>query len=451
MRSLARKLTLAFLVVGLTGAGLVAVFVRLQTQREFDRFVLSRYERDLIDEMAQAYAAAGSWEGIDALLTSASWPRQRPGHRYESAIAVVNDQGIVVLAAGRYDAGERVAERVLNAAVPIELEGVVVGRAILGDAPPGMPVPDSPETDFLAAVGRAIALSALGATAVALLLGILLARTIAEPVRELTRATQRLARGELGQAVTVRTQDEIGQLAGSFNRMSHELAQANRLRRQMTADVAHDLRTPTSVILGYTEALSDGKLPGTSETFRVLHQEARHLDRLIEDLRTLSLADAGELALTPQRVPVAALLERAHAAYSVQAADKGVALRLQAAPLDGAVQVDPDRIAQVLGNLVSNALRYTPTGGAITLRARARGGEWILEVADTGAGIAPADLPHVFRRFYRADPARGANGESGLGLAIARSIAEAHGGRMAVESEPGQGSVFRVHLPAAGR
>jgi signal transduction histidine kinase len=292
-------------------------------------------------------------------------------------------------------------------------------------------------------------LIAAGAAVLALLLGIILARTISHPISELKTATQRVAEGQLGHQVAVRSPDEIGQLAASFNQMSADLAQANQLRRQMTADIAHDLRTPLSVLQGYTEALDDGKLPGSSDIYQAMHRQVKHLNRLVEDLRTLSLADAGQLSLHPQSVAPRDLLEHSLLVYAPQAEQQQVTLHLDLPDNLPRIQVDPDRIVQVLGNLISNALRHTPNGGEIRLTAKGQNQHLVLQVQDTGAGIAPEDLPHVFDRFYRGDKSRSQNGESGLGLAIARSIVEAHNGRIAASSTPGQGTTFSITLSAS--
>jgi signal transduction histidine kinase len=375
---------------------------------------------------------------------------------FPAPVTLLDADDVVVYGGRRYQRGQQLAQRG-NQGVPIEVDGTTVGWLLFESyGEPIAPLPESPESDFLDRVNHAILLGALGATVVALLLGVFLARTISRPVRELTAATQLVAKGELGYQVPVRTQDELGELAASFNRMSADLSQSTELRRQMTADIAHELRTPLSVIMGYTEALSDGKLEGAPDTFDILHEEAQHLSRLIDDLRTLSLADAGELSLTCRPVSPQMLLQRAASAYAAQAQRQEVSLQVEAEGNLPEVEVDPDRMAQVLGNLVSNALRYTPAGGQILLSAECRpecidGQPYTLclKVHDTGAGIASDNLPHIFDRFYRGDVARHqGEGESGLGLAIAKSIIEVHGGVISAESTLGAGTTFTIQLPA---
>jgi two-component system sensor histidine kinase BaeS len=232
--------------------------------------------------------------------------------------------------------------------------------------------------------------------------------------------------------------------------MSADLARSSQLRKQMTADLAHDLRTPLSILRGYTEGLQDGRLTGSPALYTIMHGEVEHLQRLVEDLRVLSLADAGELSLTHRAIDPAALLERTGLAYFVQAEQQGIALRVEASESLPSVLVDTDRMTQVLNNLVSNALRYT-TQGSIVLAASSDGRQVYLSVRDTGIGIEPEDLPFVFDRFYRADKARqrADSNASGLGLAIAKAIVEAHGGMLTVESAPGQGTVFTIALPVS--
>ena len=451
MRSLTLKLTLAFLFVGLIGALLVAVFVGLRTQSEFGQFVSDRYQQDLIDELGSYYQQNGSWDGIDAIAFRL--PPRHPGDKagyMRAPVALVDNTDVVVYGSQRYQIGQKLTRSELRQAIPVEVNGQVVGSMVLDlPAEADRRADPSPEADFLRRINLAILLSALGATAIALVLGILLARAISRPVRELTEATQIVALGDFGHQVPVRTQDELGELAKSFNQMSADLAQASQLRRQMTADIAHELRTPLSVILGYTEALSDGKLHGSPGMYQAMYGEAQLLSHLVDDLRTLSLADAGELTLN--RLPVAPgdCLERTAASQAALAAHQSVEVRVQVAPNLPLIEADRERIAQVLGNLMSNALRYTPAGGTITLSAEAAAESVLLRVSDTGPGIEPDHLPHIFQRFYRADESRTTNGESGLGLAIAKSLVEAHGGTITVESIVGQGTTFTVALPAS--
>jgi two-component system, OmpR family, sensor histidine kinase BaeS len=449
MRSLTLKLTLAFLFVGLLGALLVAGFVGVRTQREFDQFITDRYRRDLVERLADYYQQNGSWQGLSAIGLRMADQRGRSGY-VRAPVALVDNSQVVVLGSRNYRVGQQVSQADLRGSLPIQVDGQTVGSVLL-DLPAQQVQRDpySPEDAFLARVNQAIGFGALGATVIALVLGVVLARAISQPVKELTDATQRVAHGELGHQVPVRTQDEIGDLAVSFNQMSADLAASNRLRRQMTADIAHELRTPLSIILGYAEALSDGKLQGQQAIYDAMYGEAQLLSHLVDDLRTLSLADAGELPLSRVQMSAGESLERVAAANTELAAQRGVRLAVRVAPDLPLVNADRERLSQVISNLVSNALRYTPDGGVISLAGETDGGRVLLRVSDTGPGIEPEHLPHVFKRFYRADASRPANGESGLGLAIAKSLVEAHGGTIRVDSVPGQGATFTVELPVA--
>jgi signal transduction histidine kinase len=451
MRSLATKLTLAFLFVGLTGALLVALVVRVSTQRSFDRFLLDQNQQVLMENLASYYAEYGTWEGVANtffLLPDGAFP-DRDGGRPDvrrTLFTLANADGKVIIGPSE-QRGRTLSSSDLRDGVPINVDGETVGWLLFA---PGVDrwAPGTAEGAFLANVSRAILLSALLAAGIALVLGGVLAYTLTRSLRELTAATQKLADGQLGGQVEVRSQDEMGDLAESFNRMSSELARANELRQQMTADIAHDLRTPLSVILGYTEALSDQKLSPTPEMFDVMHIEAQHLSHLIEDLKVIALADAGELPLNRQPVNPQDLIVRTAEVYREQAHQKNIQILVSSPEGLPAIRVDVERLAQVLGNLMSNALRYTPAGGTISLSAFMMNDQVALRVQDTGPGISPEYLPLIFERTFRADAARPAGaGESGLGLAIAKSLVEAHQGLISVESQPGKGAIFTVLLP----
>jgi two-component system sensor histidine kinase BaeS len=448
MRSLTVKLTLAFLVVGTCGAILVAVLVGLNTRSEFDRFLSERDQSVLLKALGNYYTAQGSWENVGPMLA-----RTPPLDFYSRGSVIVDASGYVALGNSNYPTGEAVPRPVLDSGVPIRVNGQTVGTLLLvalpervedgSDRPP-------PDVAFLERVTWATAISAGVAALLALILGVLLARTLTRPVRELTAATQAMAHGQLDQRVHVHSRDEIGLLAASFNQMSADLAHASHLRKQMTADIAHDLRTPLSILRGYTEGLRDERIQGDSALYAIMHDEVEHLQRLVEDLRVLSLADAGELSLKRRAVDPAALLERTGLAYMVQAEQQGLALRVEAAEGLPSVAVDTDRMTQVLNNLVSNALRHT-NHGEIVLAASSDHRSVALTVRDSGQGIAAEDLPFIFDRFYRADKARQRNDStaSGLGLAITKAIVEAHGGAITVESSLDCGTTFTIILPVA--
>jgi two-component system sensor histidine kinase BaeS len=451
MRSLTVKLTLAFLLIGLIGAVMVAFLVRQSTQRQFDRFVFDQNQQTLVTNLAQYYQANGSWEGVETVFRPGQEvaPAQnsgRPAGPGRNPFILADSNGRVVFGGDPRNPEQKLTSSELKKGIPIEVNGSTVGWLVFAPALDQWR-PGTPEGDFLLSVNRAIYLSALAATLIALILGGILAYTLTRSLREMTAATKLLAKGELGHQVKVRSRDELGILAASFNQMSSELERSNELRRKMTADIAHDLRTPLSVIMGYTEALSDSKLEPTPEIFQVMHTETVHLNHLVDDLKTLSLAESGELPLVRQPISPEELLNRAASAYRVQAEKKNIVLKMDVAPGLPHIEVDVERMAQVLNNLMSNALRYTPDGGQITLTAEAANGGVQLLVADNGSGIMPDDLPFIFERSFRGDKARRLlNGETGLGLAIAKSLVEAQGGKIAVESQPGKGTRFAINF-----
>jgi signal transduction histidine kinase len=465
--SLTRKLTLAFLLVAVTAALLVAVFIRLTNADQFNQLVMDQQRSAFQTTLVSYYQTNGSWNGVLQYLTDnrngAPPPTAQPdaangyGRGYGGHgpgpggdrgifFGLVDSHGTVIIPQPNYPLGSSVTPARLATGTPVTVNGQVVGTILNPPTPPGL-TPE--ETSYLQRTDLALLLASGSALLVAVLMGVLLARTLTRPLQALTQATQRVASGQLGQEVKVNSSDEIGELAAAFNQMSRELARAIQVRRQMTADIAHELRTPLTVIAGYIESMSDGVLAPTPERLAVIYSEIEHLQHLVGDLRTLSQADAGELTLHKQPVAVQDLIEHAQAAFEHNAEQKGIALEVQPGNGTPPVVVDEIRMTQVLSNLLSNALRYTPAGGHITLGAEAHNGGVDLSVRDTGAGIPPADLPFVFNRFYRADKSRSDEGESGLGLAIVKALVEAHGGTIEALSELGRGTTMRIHLPAA--
>ncbi len=449
MRSLTFKLTLAFLIVSLAGIALVALLIGGFTTLEFNRLLTDRRLNEYTNTATAYYKQHGSWEGIASAyergILYAPEPRDPVNQRepVPPPFFLVDLQGKLLIDTGPFQAGEQVPMDRNLQRVEITADNKVVGYILVTG---GQARPNPLEERFLSRMTQAVLLAVLGASVLAVLLGLLLARTITRPVRDLTLATSAMAKGRLNQQVPVRSNDELGELTRTFNQMSADLERANALRRQMTADIAHDLRTPLAVITGYLEGLKDGVLKPSPKRFAAMYDESVFLQRLVEDLRTLSLADAGELSMNYQPTQPAELIERLAGSFQHQADLAGVRLIAEVAPNLPSIRTDPERMLQALGNLVSNALRYTPGGGEIRLYARQEDDEVVLEVEDNGKGIAPEALPHVFDRFYRGDESR-SEGGSGLGLAIARSLVKLQGGTITAESGgPGNGSRFTIRM-----
>jgi two-component system sensor histidine kinase BaeS len=451
MRSLAAKLTLAFLLIGLTGSILVAVILQQSTRAAFSNFILNQEQQTLADNLVVYYQTNGSWAGVRRDITSlqAFIPSQpseiRGSFPDRNPITLVGTDHIVIYSNQPGEIGQTVSKSEINGAINLQVDNQTVGYLILTPVSRNF-TPNTPEANFLRNVNRATLLSASVAILLALVLGGFLAFTMTRSLRELTEATLEIARGKFGKQVKVRSKDEIGELAASFNKMSADLEQATQARQQMTADIAHDLRSPLSVITGYAEALSDNKLQGNSEVYGILLQEAKHLDHLVDDLSLLSLADAGELSLTCEPTDVKTLLERVLARHAVAANQHQIDLQVEVQADLPPIDVDMERMSQVLDNLVLNAFRYTPEGGKIILAADEKDGNVHISVKDNGRGISAEDIPHIFDRFFRGDKSRQQSGESGLGLAIAKSLVEAHGGKISVVSAPGEGAEFTITL-----
>lgn len=304
---------------------------------------------------------------------------------------------------------------------------------------------------FADALFRAVAVASAAATATALLTAVIVSRRITAPIRDIARASARLAAGRYGERVGAGGGDELGALAASFNALATALEETERQRLALIADVAHELRTPLATVQGYMEGLLDEVVVPSPALWAQLHGEAGRLRRLVDDLQELSRAESREIPLHPVPLDARQLLERAAARMAPQFAAVGVTLALDVAPAVPAALADPDRTLQVLVNLLANALRYTPPGGAVTLGAVAGERRVVLRVTDTGSGIAPEHLPHLFERFYRADRSRSrASGGSGIGLTIARALIEAQGGTIRIESPGlGGGTTVTITVPQA--
>lgn len=402
----------------------------------------------LAEDLSTYYAENKSWDGLSGNYTAARFPGPRSGLRGNPpfpTLLLIDNSGSVVVPGHGFGLGDTTTGAGLAEGIPIEVDGEQVATLFMQS---GAFDVEPAEQAFLQRINLALAVGALGGTAAAMVLGVVLARSMTKPLRELTSGARAVAAGELDIQVPVRSSDELGELAVAFNQMNADLATARDRRRQLTADVAHELRTPLSVILGHSEGIRDSVLEASEENLAVIYEEALRLERLVEDLRILSLVESGELSLELGEYDPAALMEKTAASYRALAREKDIDLEVSSSGELPDIRIDIDRMGQVLGNLISNAVRHTPEGGSILMAAYARDGGIEIQVKDNGPGIDPEDLPHVFERFYRGDKSRQRDGAgSGLGLAIAKSLTEAQGGTIRAESEPGRGTTLAVEFP----
>lgn len=447
MRSITLKLILSFLFISLVSILLIVIFIRYTTDREFRRFTVINDRTTLMGTLQDYYVTHDSWNGIEhaELFMRFPAPTDNPPPKPNNALTVTDQFGKVIRAGSNFNVGDTLPANEFQGGTPILVEGQTVGYLIF--SPPPFDE-NSPERNFLTRTTQLLIYSALATIAIALLLGILLSRNLTSPIRELTQATHAVSQGDLSQQVPIRSNDELGELGKAFNKMSAELSRSVNARRQMTADIAHELRTPLSLILGHAEAVHDGVLPPTPENFEIIREEAARLEHLVNDLRILSLADAGELTISLQTVEPERLLREVASLYQYQTQRKNITLDLEINSPLSTIEVDPGRMTQVLTNILDNALRHTAEGGRIIIAAKQAQDQIEISIHDSGPGITAEDINRIFERFYRTDSSRQREGGgSGLGLAIARSIVQAHGGRIKAENEAGQGLKIVITLP----
>ncbi|MGD8624290.1 MAG: ATP-binding protein [Anaerolineae bacterium] len=470
LRSLWVKMAAGFVLVALVAVGLVAVLANRATSREFQVYVsqgrLARAER-LAPQFADYYSRTGSWAGVEAWMASLDAGTlehgQGQGRGRGQGLglgAVASDRLVLAVPGGQVVAdslgtlvGQQLSADELAQGQPVQVEGQTVGILLLGTEEE---VHQPLEAQFLQDVNRALWWAGLVAVAVALILGLLVARQLTAPLRALTEAARHLTRGEPGPVepgavpqVQVSGGGEIGELGRAFNQMAHSLTQQERLRRNLMADIAHELRTPLSVIRSDLEALLDGVYEASPETLASLQEETLLLARLVDDLRALAQAEAGQLELDCRPVDLAELLRGVVAGFDYVAQAQGQSLELALPGELPDVPADPQRVRQIVANLVSNALRHIPESGRVVASAAVQPQAVQISVSDDGPGIPAREVDHVFDRFWRGSGAR-AEG-SGLGLAIARELVRAHGGRIWVETEQGEGTTFSFTLPRSAQ
>ncbi len=468
------QLTLGFALVTLATTLTVALLANARADATFRGYLVQSQiaQSGVLDDLAAYYTAHGSWVGAEALLVQPHGPGMGmgmgPGAILRSSLALADADVRVATDPAGIVGGPTLSAGVRASAMPILVAGRPVGY-LLARASGGAALPLAAQR-FLSTLNDTLWMTGLLAGIVGLGLGLLIARGLASPLAQLAAGARQIAAGQLDARVRVIGPAEVQTVATAFNAMAVALETGEAQRRHMVADIAHELRTPLTVIQGNLRAMLDDVYPLNKEEVATIYETTLGLRRLVDDLRELSLAEAGQLDLQPQPVAVAPLLAREVALFADLAASQGVTLQVDTPPHLPLALADPARIAQVLHNLVSNALRHTPAGGRVTLRAtKDEGGRMrdedqtsaarilhpsafiLFSVSDTGDGIAAEDLPHVFERFYRADHHGRArdSGGSGLGLAITSQLIRLQGGTTGVESAPGQGARFWFSLPMA--
>jgi len=411
-------------------------------------------EGGLVQQLETFYQQNGSWSGVQNLLQSSGHGRGQGNSGSGGNLGAGNSRLRVADAAEQTIADTSSAtpagelnDADLKNAILLQVDGRTVGY-LLAEGGTGFSQRD--ELFLLDRLTNAGLTAGLIAGGISLLLSLLLAYNLMRPVRELTQAAQYLGQGDLSQRVQIKGGDELSLLANTFNNMADSLQQAEETRRSMTADIAHELRNPLAVQRANLEALQDGVYPLTPQALQPILEQNLLLTRLVDDLRTLALVDSGELKLEITSVDLPGLVERLVERFRPQAAQNQITLLVTSriplsSPRTG--QVDPFRMDQILNNLLSNALRYTPSGGQIEVVIESDERKARVSVHDSGPGIPEEALPHVFERFYRADRSRSrSEGGTGLGLAIARKLAEAQAGSLVAENHPKGGAIFTLQL-----
>ena len=461
LNSLWVRLTLIFTFIILVAFGALAILSSGLASTEFRQYITQSsvaMSGGVLDRLAEYHQQHGSWDGVEVLIgqgvrfVRSSFPHWDPIIRARRLEVVLTDsKGRIVFDSDNESTSKRLPSRELSKgmAIPDPESGKVVGYLLIA-----LPRPDTLgplESQFLTRMRNLLFAGTGLAVAMGLVVSAFLSLNMTAPLRRLADAARSVAAGDLSQRVPVQGSSEIAEVTQSFNEMTASLEQAETLRQNLLADVAHELRTPLSVLQGNLRAILDGVYRLEQGEIALLYDETRLLGRLVDDLHELAQAEAGQLSLNRRATDLSVLLQETMERFQPAAEARDIALTMEESrPVT--IQADPDRIAQVLGNLLSNALRHTPDGGHVTVTSRLvkdNGAPQVeVVVRDDGEGIAEENLEHVFDRFWRIDRSRSReSGGSGLGLAIARGLVQAHGGRIWVESTWGEGSRFAFSLP----
>ena len=463
--SLRARLILSFLVIILATS---AAFVLLSNRLIISRFTSlvarsgQNFARRVAPVLEDYYRTQGSWEGVDSLASSLLLFRDIQGHEFRPPIdvplpnifVVGNNERILlmdndeILLDTQPDSPQPIDRGLIQEfGVPLTVDDKQVGIVAVTST---FGIFNELQAKFVEEVNRTLLVAALFAIAAVVAIGIIQSQSILKPVQQLADAALKVAKGDYSQRVKVNRKDELGDMAEAFNSMAGDLALQQELRRKSMADIAHELRTPLSIIQIDLESLEDGLMEFTPDNIRLIRNEAAHLNAMVEDLRLLSQADAGELRIELTKVEIGSIVREIIERQWNLMREKQLTLDYQLPDNEVFIMGDTQRLSQILINLINNAVQHTAAGGKIVINAEQNGNFVDISVQDNGEGIPAEDLPYVFERLYRVEKSRSRDeGGTGLGLSIARSLVEAQGGTISVESAEGYGSTFKIRLPLA--
>ena len=459
--SLRNKILGSFIIVIAVAVMAMALTSRYYIDNLFERYSAS-YRTVLTEQWEYVflsyYLYQGSWEGVEQVLSQrprgkGQMPSTPPpgmtrggtrGVLPGDGLLLADAQGRVVLDSSGERTGEILTPALLTQGAPLIIENERIGTLIM--EPQVLQAVQTLEDQFSRSLFMGVFWGGIIALLAGALLSLFLSGQVTRPLARLTASARQFARRDFSHRLKLKRNDEVGKLANAFNLMAESIETNEKLRRNLMADVSHELRTPITILRGHFEALQSGKARATPELLSSLYDEVLRLGRLVSDMESINLAEAGKLPLYLQPVDVSTLLHRAAGAFQYEADERGIRLDVEVEPEVGAWVLDEDRMVQVLINLLANAFKFTPDAGSIRLKASRENHRLSIDVVDSGPGISPDDLPFLFERFYKAGQGRG--GGSGLGLTIAKSFVEAHGGTIRADNRPGgPGSIFSVTLP----
>jgi signal transduction histidine kinase len=439
LRSLRLRILLAMVVVTVLGVVITVVLANRTTTDLFREYSGRRGPKDapFVRILEDFYNQNNTWEGVQPLV-------ENLGQAIDLRVLLVDNNGLIIGDSDKSLLGKVMVDSpssffpIINKNTPVAklIIDPFRARAIENEA-------------FLSRLYQSLLIGSTVVLLIVFVVTIFLSRTILQPVEQLTQAALRMEKGDLTTRVNIHSTDEVGKLAQAFNGMAENLARMNQMRRNLVSDVSHELRTPLSNIRGYLEAARDGLLQPDSSLVENLYEETMLLNRLVDDLQDLTMAESGYLKLELQNLEFDPLVRTAVDLSQIQAQKHQVTFDVKIQPDLPKIFVDEQRIVQVLRNLFNNAIDYSPSGGTVKVIALAEDSGVHLSISDSGPGIEAGQLSMIFERFYRADPSRArSTGGAGLGLAIVKQLVELQGGKVWAESVPGQGAVFHLKLHA---